>query len=652
MKNVEELIGDSNIARRLDEKTLGEISKAVDEGFEIDKYSRDGWEKVNKKAMEMAEQVGAGEKTFPFNNPSDVRYPLIAISSIQFAARAYPNFVKSPDVVKSLVIGEDPDNIKAGKAQRISQHMSWQLLREMTEWEEHTDRMLAQLPIVGCEFKKSYFSSNLGRNFSEFRPAKDIVINYWAKSMETAPRITDVLTFYPNEIQERIRSGVFRDFDYGQATSTKDDDTEVATNDPDQEHVFYEQHTWYDLDGDGYKEPYIVTLHKDTKQVARMVARFRGVNRGANNRIIRIDPDNYFTKFSFMPSLSGSIYDMGFGKLLGPINSAISSLINQLIDSGTMYNTNSGFIGKGIQLGRGRGGGKINFKLNEWKKVGFTGDDLRKNIFPLPVKEPSLVLFNMLGFMVTTGERLSSVTEILTGDQSNEGERPTTTLARIEQGLKVFSAIHKRLFRSFTEEYKKLFNLNSIYLQPDNYFRVLDTPMSIPKDDYNPESFDVVPVADPNETTATQKLIKGQIWLEQRGTGFNDEEINRRFAIAMQEPEPEKLLAGPPPPDPKVELDKRKQTLEEAKFDFEMFTWEMGETERNAKVMRLIAQAEKDIAAAEAEEPGQQLEMYKTHMNGILNVVKLEQAERKEKMAQQKQAQAQTQGAASGNKTG
>jgi chaperonin GroES len=651
-KRIETLVGETNIVNKLDEKTLSDISGVVDRGFDIDKESRSGWEKTNKEAMDIAEQVSGGTKTFPFKNPSDVRYPLIAISSLQFAARAYPEFVKSPDIVKTLVVGEDEGGVKAAKALRIGQHMSWQLLREQKEWEENTDRLLAQLPIVGCEFKKTYFSNNLGRNVSEFIQAKDLVINYFAKSMETAPRMSHVFTLYPNEIVERIRGGVFKDFDYGNSTSTKDENEENVSTDPDQKHVFYEQHTWYDLDDDGYKEPYIVTFHKDTKKVVRIVARFRqdSIKYGEKDRIKLVTPDQYFTKFPFLPSINGSIYDRGFGQLLGPINSSISSLVNQLIDSGTLYNSNSGFLGKGIQLGRGRGGGNVKFGLNEWKPIGFTGDDLRKNIVPLPVKEPSLVLFNMLGFMVSTGERLSSVTEILTGDQSNEAERPTTTLARIEQGLKVFSSIHKRLYRSFTEEYTKLFNLNSRFLQPQNYFQVLDTPQSIPKEDYDPKSFDVVPVADPNETTSTQKLIKGQIWLEQRGTGFDDQEINRRFAVAMQEPEPEKLLAKEIPPDPKIEFDNRKITLEEAKFDFEMFKWEMEESERNAKVMRLIAQAEKDIAAAEAAEPGQQLEMYKAHTDNIIQTVKLEQAERKEKMAQQKQAQAK-QGATSGNKT-
>jgi len=622
MKRVEDLVGVVNIASMLDDKVLGEISESVTTGYEIDEESRDQWKQKNRKAIELAEQVWE-QKDYPYKNAANVKYPLISTASIQFAARAYPEFIKNPDVVRCLVIGNDPDGQKAARAQRIGQHMSYQCINEMEEWEQETDKLLTYLPIVGTAFKKTYFSSVLGRNVSEFRRAEDLVINYWAKSMETAPRMTDVLTLYPNEIEERIRSGLFINFDYGRPSSTLGDDRDLSSNDPDQPHVFLEQHTFYDLDNDGYKEPYIITFHKDTKEVVRIVARFNNVIR-PNKRIVRIPAIQYFTKFPFMPSISGSIYDAGFGGLLGPINSTINTAINQLLDSGHLYTLNAGFLGKGIQLGRGRGGGVLEFSPGEWKQLLFSGDDLRKHIFPLPVKEPSMVLYNLLGFMVNAGDRLSSVTEILTGEQSNEAERPTTTLARIEQGLKVFSSIHKRLFRSFKSEYKKLYALNRQYLEPMNYFRVLDDPMAIPREDYDTEDLDVIPVADPNETTNTQKLIRGQIWMSMKGQGFNDMEINKRFAEAMQEPEPEKLLeAPPPPPDPKVLLDMEKLRLESDKFQFEMLKWQAEADERQAKVMSLIAKAEQAIANAESQESGQQLELYKAHLTALTEEFKV-----------------------------
>jgi hypothetical protein len=257
----------------------------------------------------------------------------------------------------------------------------------------------------------------------------------------------------------------------------------------------------------------------------------------------------------------------------------------------------------------------------------FTGDDLRKHIFPLPTKEPSAVLFELLGFMVSAGERLSSVTEILTGDQSNEAERPTTTMARIEQGLKVFSSIHKRLYRAFRQEYKKLFVLNRKYLDSRTYFRVLDDVQAVYQEDYDTESCDIVPVADPNESTNTQKLIRGQIWMSMLGQGFNDAEIRKRFTEGMQEPEPEKLLNAPePPPPPDIIL--KQQELELKAAELQLKTMEFFDTslERDAKIQKTMAQAIDALAKAESYEVGEQIDIYKSQLTAIVEEYKVRHA--------------------------
>ncbi len=624
-----DLVGKTNIAEDLTYEKLGEISSNVCTGYDIDKESRSEWEQKTNDAKKIAKQVWE-QKDFPFENAANIKYPLLATSAIQFSARAYPNFVKWPDVVRAVVIGSDPDGMKAGIAERISRHMSYQLLNEMEGWEEDTDKLLSVLPITGLAYKKTWYSPTEGRNVSEYRSAWDVVINYWAKSITTVPRITEEYTLYPNEIEERIRAGLFLDLDYSIPSSAKNetDGEETASTDPDSPHIFLEQHCYIDLDDDGYKEPYIVCVHKDSKQVARIVARYYedGIIYDGNGKIQRIIPEHYYTKFSFMPSLDGSFYDFGFGALLTPINKTIDTTLNQLIDSGTLYNSNSGFIGKGIQLGRGRGGGDIKFKIGEWKPVGFSGEDLSKNFFPLPVKEPSAVLFNLLGFMVSAGEKLSSVTEILTGQQSNEAERPTTTLARIEQGLMVFSSIHKRLYKAFRAEYKKLFRLNGKYLNPRGYLTILDHPGAA-KEDYDYRTCDVVPVADPNETTNTQKLMKAQLWMSMIGQGFNDQEIRKRFAEAMQVSEIEKILDAPPnQPDPKAMIELEKLKLEGLRFQFEVAKYDDERREIASKVQKNIANAISLIAKAEATEIGPQLEMYKTELQAITERFKIGQS--------------------------
>jgi hypothetical protein len=237
--------------------------------------------------------------------------------------------------------------------------------------------------------------------------------------------------------------------------------------------------------------------------------------------------------------------------------------------------------------------------------------------------------------MVQAGERLSSVTEILTGQQSNEAERPTTTLARIEQGLKVFSSIHKRLYRAFKSEYKKLFTLNQKYLNDQTYFRVMDSQQAVARQDYDYKSCDIVPVADPNETTNTQKLIRAQIWMSMKGQGFNDAEINKRFAEGMQEPEPEKLLNAPDPaPDPKIVVEMQKLELEKSKFQFEIIKFGAEAEERQARIAKFLADAQDSLAKAESYEPGQQLEFYKASLSAMVDEFKTKaQLEQKKQQA-------------------
>jgi chaperonin GroES len=460
---------------------------------------------------------------------------------------------------------------------------------------------------------------------SVFSSPADIVMNYKAKSMLTVPRITEKYNLYPNEIVERIRSDMFIDFDYGQANTSKDEDEQYNANDDFRPHLFLEQHTWLDLDDDGYAEPYILNIHYDTKKVVRVYPRFKEQDIVYNNKkISKINGKRHYTKFSFMPSPDGSIYDWGFGSMLGPINHVVNTNINQLIDAGTQSNCQGGFLGNGINLGRGRGGGPVRLKINEWLPVPHSGDDLRKNIFPLPTKEPSGVLFNLLGFMVNAGEKLSSVTELLMGEQTIHNEPATTSLARIEQGMKVFSAIHKRLHRSFGEEFKMLYALNAEYLDFEYYYRVLDKPEvteQVFRQDYDKSTCDVIPVSSPEDVSNTQKLVKAQALMGVRGMGLNDNEILRLYVEALQIPDSQAIMqAQQPPPDPKVVLDSEKLGLERDKFEFEMvkFRYEM------AKIKSEIVL---NLANAESKEIGTQLDQYMAETDRMLASIQKDKKE-------------------------
>jgi len=551
----------TNLADKQNKEVLADITTKVLEGYKLDLASRTEWEALNVQIIDLAKLL-VKKKVYAGEVVANVKYPLIINACIQFAARAYPELIKGNEVVKGKVIGTDPDNRKFDKANRISQFMSFQLLSLMEDWEEGVDQLLFTLPAIGCVFKKSYFDAIERKSVSQIVFADDLVV--------------------------RINSGIFIKFDVaelGQATSDK-----TADVDEDTPHLFLEQHRWYDLDGDGYQEPYVVTVHDQSQKLVRISPRFAtdGIIRKSdeagvvdlNGPIVKIIPEQYFTRYIFMPAIDGGFYGMGFGSLLMSSNSAINTVINQLLDAGTLSNRQSGFLGRGLKLGRGK---SIQVKSGEWKPVDATGDDLRKNIFPMPVREPSNVLFQLLGLMIESGKELAGMTEILAGNSPGANVPAESVLALIEQGLQVYSAIHKRLYRSQYKEFIKLRRLNALYLDQMTYSVVLDDQQAIVQADFSSADFDVVPVSDPNSTTMMQRLLKAKAMLELRGQGLNDQEILRQYLLALDIEDVEKFMPQDNQPDPAEQL-----AMQKLQSEIE---------ELQAKVAKLNAEADKKFQA-------------------------------------------------------
>src|SRR5258708_7193106 len=584
--NLDQLFQQTNLAENLDDKDLVEIGSEVIEDFEEDLASRQDWEEQHRQWMRLAVQV-MEERTWPWKNASNVKYPLLATSAMQFQARAYPTLVAGPNVVKARVGGDDPDGQKQLRAERISKHMSYQVLEEMENWDEDMDKLCFVLPIIGCVFKKVYWDSDTGQNCSDLILPKDLVINYFAKSLETATAITHVLYMTRNIVKEKQLLGEFLDFDltgtFSKAmeyedASRKDEGLDRPPTEEDAPLTILEQHYFLDLDEDGYEEPYIVTVEYSTSKVLRITPRFEKDSiKTKDGKIIKITPENYFIKFTFLPSPDGGFYELGFGSLLGPLNETVNTLINQLIDSGTINNLQSGFIAKGIRMKSG----ETQFNPGECKQVQTTGDDLHKGIFPLPTKEPSETLFKLLGTIVESGQKLASVAEIYVGKMPGQTTPATTTMATIEQGMKVFTAIYKRIYRSLTKEYKRLYRLNKIYLPVQEEFNVLDSTilMKIGQSDYQQDDTAVRPAADPTTVSEQLRLTKAQALLEMIPLGtINAMEATKRVLDAMEQPEVEKLLnTQPPPPDPKVQaiqaktqMDQQKGQLKEQEMQLKM----------------------------------------------------------------------------------
>jgi len=566
-----------NIAEDLDADLLSKIGERVVREYEIDENSRSDWKTKTEQAMDLAMQV-AKEKQFPWPKAANVIYPLMTTASIQFAARAYPAIVANRSVVKGVVIGPDegqpaidpqtgqpavqpgpngqpmpvwavPPGSKQIRADQIGEHMSWQLLDEQTEWEPETDAMLHILPIVGCDFRKSYFDPGKGRNASLRVTAMNLVINYKAKSLETAPRITEEINYYPLEIEEMERAGLFctPEQPYGTADDAQDGDEDAP-------HMFLEQHRWWDLDEDKYPEPYIVTVHKKTRKVVRIVARYDadGIHfSGQTHKIVKIDPVHYYTKYDFLPNPDGGIYGVGFGQLLRPINEAVNTALNQLIDAGTLANTGGGFIGKGLSMNAGA----IRFMMGEYKVVNVAGGTLRENIVPMQWPGPSAVLFNLLGMLVEAGKEVAAVKDVLTGDTGKNANIPaTTTLALIEQGLKVFTAIYKRIHRALKSELNKLYRLNRIYGDEKSQYKVGDTWKVISKQDYVLGS-GVEPVSDPTMVSDMQRLGRAQFLMQFANDPLCDShEIRQRIFSAASIDNIDKVLKTSAPPNPAIAI--------------------------------------------------------------------------------------------------
>lgn len=615
-----------NIAEQLPDEELNTIGATAHREYEIDLESRKPWLEIIERATKLAMQVKEA-KSFPWPNASNVKYPLLTEAAIQFNARAYPAIIQGQSIVKAKIVGNDdgvplmgpdgqpvmgqdgqpqfkvPPGAKRSRGDRVARHMSWQLAEQMEEWEEDTDRLLVMLPIAGCMFRKSYYDPVLGRNCSTLILPKYFVVNASAKSLETVPRQTHEFDLYPDMIQERMRSGWWKQQDLGLPQGADANDSQAA-------HWFLEQHRRIDLDQDGYAEPYIVTLHRDTKKVMRIVARWQpdGILKDQGGKIVCVKAHQYFTKYPFIPSPDGSFYDVGFGMLLDPINESVNTVLNQLVDAGTLSNAGGGWLGKGVRMGSK----KYYTSPGSWTPVEVQGGVLKDNIVPYPVREPSPVLFQLLGLLVEAGKTISAVKDVLSGDTPTANVPATTVLAIIEQGMKVFSAIFKRIHRALKSEVGKLYELNRLYLPDESYFNVLDTEEAIGRQDYENKSYDIVPVTDPTIVTDMQRMAKATFLMEFReDPALDQQEITRRVFEAAQIDEIDDLFSkGPSPPSPEA-------LAMLAEIETKNKDTQIKAIKAIAEIEVMRTQAIKNLADAEAAELGTQLDTYLAQLEAI-----------------------------------
>jgi len=617
--DINDLMYEANIADKLCKEDLTAIGVQAVRDFDNDLLSRSSWEKRTEASLKLALQV-AETKNFPWANASNVKFPLITIAALQYHARSYPVLIDSDLPVKCRVVGDDKDGLRALRSTRVEQHMSYQLLEEDEDWESEMDKVLITQPIIGCAFKKTYYDPIRKHNISENVLAKDLVVNYWTKSLETASRITHVLQMSRNEIYERVARGLWLDVSDGRPQqmsslamgnglqNLQDRAQGMQPPEPNDSSTpieMLEQHCHIDFDDDGYAEPYIVYVRRDNKQVARIVARYTksDVERNKDDVILSIKAEQYFTKYPFVPSPDGGFYDLGFGVLLGPLNESINTIINQLVDAGTMANTAGGFLSRGIKLR----GGNYSFNPMEWKHVDTTGDDLRKGIVPLPVREPSQVMFTLLNLLINYGERIGGSVDILSGQNPGQNTPAETTRTMAEQGMKIFNGIFKRTHRSLKQEFRKLYRLNQIFITENTpYVSNAQGTGMVLASDYEGPVTDVMPTADPSITSDAQRLnqamaIAGRV-AATPGL-YNRYEAEHAFLKAIKVTNIDKILpdpkgpnAIPPPINPKVQIEQLRQQAKQASDQLEMkiaLLKLMSEAELNqAHIQKLEAEAE------------------------------------------------------------
>lgn len=574
-------LSNTNLAKKLRKKDpdlLKEMGEAVYDGWEADERSREEWLERNNEWLKLALLVREN-KSFPWPTASNVKYPLLATAAMQFSARAYPALVPSDgNVVKAKVIPKDVDGQLTLKAIRVAKHMSYQIMQKMPNWEEDMDKLLMTMAITGICFKKTYHNQALDVHHSHIVFPENLCVNYWAKNIEKAYRKTEILHYTKNDYQEKVNNDEeFLEIELpdpfiDDKLKTEKETSAVGVSEADKStpYIFLAQHTYWDLDDDGYEEPYIITINKATKEVVRVIARWDsdGVHMDPEGKkVVRIEPVEYFTAYPFIPNPDGSMYALGFGTLMAPLNESINSIINQLIDAGTLNNLQGGFIGKGLRIKMGIS----SFQPGEWKVVNATGEDLQKSIFPLPTKEPSGVLMSLLNMLITSGNQLASIAEIMVGKMPGQNTPATTTQETVKQGMAVFTAIYKRVYRSMESEFKKIYRLNRITPSAlEEAIEVLGEPLQA--SDYDDDNL-IIPGGDPSgDSTATRQAKIDQIGQLISLGRINVDEFTKYVLESNEIPQFERFIAppAPPPPDPKIEAMKIKGQIDQQKAQMDM----------------------------------------------------------------------------------
>ena len=544
---------DANLAELLDERDLNDIAQELLYLYEEDRSGRQEWEDAYSDGLDLL-GIKYEDREEPFRGSSGVTHPVIAEAVTQFQSQAYKELLPSSGPVRTEIVGAvTPES--EDQAQRVKDFMNYEILNVMQEYDPETDRMLFYLPLAGSAFKKIYFDDMLDRAVARFVPADDLVVPYNATDLESASRIAHVVRMDINNVRKNQAAGFYRDVEltpYEAEDSLREKERElvgVEKTVDGEDCTLIEFHIDLDLKGfehvspldgeeTGIKLPYIVTIDEGSSKVL-------SIRRNWNENDEYYKKNQYFTHYKFLPGLG--FYGLGLLHMIGGLGRSATSIMRQLIDAGTLANLPAGFLARGIRI---RDSDEP-LSPGEFRDIDAPGGALRDSLMPLPYKEPSQTLYSLLGFVVEAGQRFAAIADLQVGD-GNQQAAVGTTVALLERGSRVMSAIHKRLHYAQKQEFRMLAKIFKESLPPMYPYNVYGAESFIKQQDFD-DRVDVIPVSDPNIFSLSQRIAIAQTQLQLAQSNpqmHNLFEAYRRMYQALGVQNIEAILPTPKPPQP------------------------------------------------------------------------------------------------------
>ena len=544
----------SNLAEEMPDRELGRIASDLLGAFDSNKSSRQEWEDTYKNGLDLL-GFNHEERTSPFRGASGVTHPLLAEAATQFQAQAFNELLPSSGPVRTVVLGKDTRE-KQDQAHRVKQFMNYYITNVMEDYTPDMDQMLFYLPLAGSTFKKIYYDGNLGRAVSKFVPAENLVVPYDTSDLDTCPNITQVVRMDLNDLRKKQVAGVYLDIDVipsqGEVTSVRSELDRIDGFEPNQidyDCTLLECHVDLDLDGyedigedgepTGIKVPYIVTISQDNSEIL-------SIRRNYEEDDEKKKKISYFVHYKFLPGFG--FYGLGLIHTIGGLARSATSSLRQLIDAGTLSNLPAGFKARGLRI---RDDDEP-LQPGEFRDVDAPGGAIRDSLMPLPFKGPDQTLFNLLGFVVQAGQRFATITDMKVGD-GDQSAAVGTTIAMLEQGSRVMSAVHKRLHYAMRLEFKILARVMSESLPQEYPYSVAGDDASVMSTDFDGR-VDVVPVSNPNVFSQAQRIALAQTKLQlatQAPEIHNMHEVYRDMYEALGVNDVDRLMQSLPDNEPR-----------------------------------------------------------------------------------------------------